>query len=229
MFSLTYSSYEAKHSNIKTLCGTKRKTVSWASITITVMFKLFKALPYKKHWHQKRTKKRKNKNPKQCFENLDEWKYSAAYYQLICWIICVEWIAWVRVGESVIYFFEDKLMLPVKHDGTYSIFFLFLYTQGETQISEGISLCPEAVCFPTHYQKDERKVNTVQKIVREFSSLSSNIVDDTQSTVAKDLTWVLVIIPALSLAYLCNLGLNKALWNTICTNRHLKSYFHPYG
>lgn len=104
----------------------------------------------------------------------------------------------------------------------------FLYTQGETRISGGISLCPEAVCFPTHYQKMKEK-STLSKNVREFSSLSSNIVDDTQSTMAKDLTWVLVIIPALSLAYLCNLGLNKALWNTICTNRHLKSYFHPYG
>lgn len=103
-----------------------------------------------------------------------------------------------------------------------------LYTRWETQNSEGISLCPEALCFPTHYQKMKEK-STLSKNVREFSSLSSNIVDDTRSTVAKDLTWVLVIIPALSLAYLCNLGLNKALWNTICTNRHLKSYFHPYG
>lgn len=47
--------------------------------------------------------------------------------------------------------------------------------------------------------------------MRDFWSLSSNIVDDTRSTAAKDLTWVLVIIPALCPAYLCNLGLNKAL------------------
>lgn len=40
---------------------------------------------------------------------------------------------------------------------------------------------------------------------------------------------VLVIIPALSLAYLFNLGPNKALWNTICTNRHFKSYSHQCG
>lgn len=49
------------------------------------------------------------------------------------------------------------------------------------------------------------------------------------SAAAKDLTWVLVIIPALSPAYLCNPLLNKALWNTICTNRQLISYFHPPG
>lgn len=45
----------------------------------------------------------------------------------------------------------------------------------------------------------------------ELLSLSCNSVDDTRSTVAKDLTWVLVIISALSLAYLCNPHLNKAL------------------
>lgn len=56
-----------------------------------------------------------------------------------------------------------------------------------------------------------KEKSTLSKNVREFWSLSSNIVDDTRSTVAEDLTWVLVIIPALSLAYLCNLGLNKAL------------------
>lgn len=169
MFSLTYSSYEAKHSNIKTLCGTKRKTVSWALITITVMFKLFKALPYKKHWHQKRTKKRKNKNPKQCFENLDEWKYSAAYYQLICWIICVEWIAWVRrVGESVIYFFEDKLMLPVKHDGTYSIFFLFVHSRRNPDQRRHFSLSWSRVLsnsLPKRWKKSQHCPKNCERIL----------------------------------------------------------------
>lgn len=86
------------------------------------------------------------------------------------------------------------------------------------------------LCVFQHINKKMKEESTLsKKNMREFWSLSSNFVDDTQSTMAKDLTWVLVIIPALSLAYLCNLGLNKALWNTICTNRHLKSYFHPYG
>lgn len=103
------------------------------------------------------------------------------------------------------------------------------YTKWETQMSEYISLCPKAVCLLTYWQKIKEKSTLPQKNRENSGPCLLTIVDDTRIAVAKDLTWVLVIIPALSLAYLCNLGLNKALWNTICTNRHFKSYFHPYG
>lgn len=76
-----------------------------------------------------------------------------------------------------------------------------------------------------HKRWKATKVDAVQKGER----IWCQSVDDSRSAAAGDLTWALVIIPALSLAYLCNLGLYKALWNAICTNRHGLSYIHPSG
>lgn len=126
--------------------------------------------------------------------------------------VCVRWQA--QVCQSVLTRNQVNIM------NIYSI--SLLTSVGKPGSAKAALFVLKAVVLADTLTKDKRKVN---KNVREFWSLSSTNVDDTRSTVAKDLTWALVIIPAFALAYLCNLGLNKALWNTICTNRHLKKLF----
>lgn len=159
MFSLTYSSYEAKH--IKTLCGTKRKTVSRASITITILFNLFKALPYKKTLTSENNQKKRKKKPNSVLKTLtNESTVQLISNQFVELFVWNDEHGWGLVSQWFIFWGQAV----VTGETWWNIQLLFLYTQGETQISEGISLRPEAMCFPTHYQKDERKVNTVQKL-----------------------------------------------------------------
>ena len=128
-----------------------------------------------------------------------------------------QWVSawWFFLGRT-------SLLLPIKQYEHIQHLFFFFFPRSDRRRQLSLS----SVCVLSDIlTKTWEEKSTLSNNVRAFWSLSSNIVDDTRSTVAKDLTWALVIIPALSLAYLCNLGLNKALWNTICTNRHLKKLF----
>lgn len=182
----------------------------------------------RKHWHQKR-----NLNKETVFWNIDinmqKWMKVQCSLLLISFFFFFvflsdkehegedegQWVSawWFFLGGQA-FCYQLHIM------NTYSISFFFLRSDRRRHLSLS-SVC----VLSDMLTKTWEETSTLSNNVRAFWSLSSNIVDDTRSTVAKDLTWALVIIPALSLAYLCNLGLNKALWNTICTNRHLKKLF----
>lgn len=126
--------------------GEKRK-----HFPLQTCLKIRKAHFNTKHWHWKRKiKPEQNKSSvlKHCHQQSDENTVQ---------LITNRWFKIQFFMLDVEHKFERTNLLPVRrYEHTASHF----CTQWETQISQGISLCPKAVCFPTHQQKI--KDNTFQ-------------------------------------------------------------------